>query len=556
MQAPAELVAVGRLQNAAELADTVLAWSGFPLNWRGLLDSQGFGLYPVLDLSAPIEAAMMLDPGDEAPNILMVASAGVRSLDEAVSHLREGGLELVEQSPGVYRLDRAGGPPCALSVAAGPAPARLVCGEEEAIEHLLPFATRGLPTMPLAEAEWQLRLFAEPWRERFGADLKRARAAVVPWVLREYALDSPAFDRALVSVLDGAVEEGIRIFEDARYLAIEGHVDREAMTMRLHTAFALTPSDSTLARTISELAARVTAPPAEFWGLSANTTSAAWMDAGGTSFATELGEAATALLRGLLEHVGARRETLDGVPVVVDLLFGDSRPGLTLTGSAPATKEDPLPNWSAYGLQRPLKEVEAALDAAVAIAREPGLKQLVAGWAVQSRKSTRAVKGVKGRSAAYDITLPSYTSLAGTDTSGAQDGDQTLRLVLLCHEHEGRTWVVVADQLDMAEDVLRDSIVNSGATLQSQTGLEALRGAKGVVIGAMAIQGVLQPLAEQGLVSEAAVEVVGSEPVWIPYTFSATSTSESLELTADAYLRAELFATVTKVVAAAMGLAR
>src|SRR5262245_39156739 len=59
---PAEVFALARVKNLATLADTAVAWSSMPVNWRTELAKEMPGLEQAVQLSAPVEFAAMLDP--------------------------------------------------------------------------------------------------------------------------------------------------------------------------------------------------------------------------------------------------------------------------------------------------------------------------------------------------------------------------------------------------------------------------------------------------------------------------------------------------------------
>ncbi|HEX3597077.1 MAG TPA: hypothetical protein VHU80_18345, partial [Polyangiaceae bacterium] len=128
---PAELFAVARIPNAAKTADTGVAWSGLPVNWRSLLDKAVPGLSQTAVLDSPVDFAAMLDPTSvEEPRVYWAFSVGASSTDTAAAFFRSQGAQVTQESAGAYRAKLGNDLTCSIVRALGSAPARVVCSEE------------------------------------------------------------------------------------------------------------------------------------------------------------------------------------------------------------------------------------------------------------------------------------------------------------------------------------------------------------------------------------------------------------------------------------------
>src|SRR5262245_28485083 len=78
---PENIVGLATLRTPAHTLDTAMAWTGLGLDFRMFLASgPGAALLPVLDLEAPVDAVMTLDPKVKTrPRALFAASIGLTS---------------------------------------------------------------------------------------------------------------------------------------------------------------------------------------------------------------------------------------------------------------------------------------------------------------------------------------------------------------------------------------------------------------------------------------------------------------------------------------------
>lgn len=225
--------------------------------------------------SAPLELAVALD----SPEALLLGgpdlvwSLPLVSFEGALTHLREregqGELSLERKGPGVVALG-AGSRACLLSVALGPAPARLVCAERRAtLDALGPWAARGLPTRTLGPEP----LVVEAWPQRFAREHRDKLAALLRFVAPASAGPTRWTDQAL-SVLG---RDGLDLLGDVKQLRLSAAEQSGALVLELSAD--LDGERSWFARTVGSMPPK-TAGVSELFGRLPPSTDAAFFFSG------------------------------------------------------------------------------------------------------------------------------------------------------------------------------------------------------------------------------------------------------------------------------------
>jgi hypothetical protein len=273
---PAELFAVARLPNTAKTADTGIAWSGLPMNWRSLLDKAVPGLSQAAVFDAPLDFAAMLDPTSvEAPRVLWAFSVGAPSTDVAAAFFRSQGARVTQEAAGAYRVKLGNGLTCMIVRALGAAPARAVCSDEAVdADALAPYMSCGMPTESFGQAELHAHITADPFRRRYGSQVTLVRTVGVPFLLREMSLDHPKFDRALRDVLYGLADEVIALSYDLERVDFDATLATGGNELDLSTTISMMGQRSWLAETTVKAAGRGGPAPDVFWKLPADVLSA------------------------------------------------------------------------------------------------------------------------------------------------------------------------------------------------------------------------------------------------------------------------------------------
>jgi hypothetical protein len=264
--APAGLFVVGRFQQPLAQVDTLGNWLGIPGRVLNFVPERYEGLVASIDGDAPIELAVVYT-GAKRSRGDWVASLGLKSLAQAVEEARAIGAEIQKKAPGVMSVAFGrGGPKCAIALSLGRAPARLVCAETEAaLDAQLPFATRGLPTMPLGSRELELELRLPPLREAFAKEVAGA-GSFATFVARQLELDDPRVDRATADTVKALFEELVQLSEDVDVLALGGNVDEAKGELALGLDFRFRSQKSLIAGVLQD-GSRQGPPPDVFFAL-------------------------------------------------------------------------------------------------------------------------------------------------------------------------------------------------------------------------------------------------------------------------------------------------
>lgn len=224
---PPEVFAIGHVARPRLFVETLGKWSSLPLTPSDLVPSEARGLAPALMWEAPIDLVAALDPFGEGklPEPLLVASIGVKSLQEGLNAAERLQLATHRLAPGVFRIRDLPKGSCALAASVGASPARLVCGKSSKdVDALLPYVTRGLPSEPQTGADFELTLDAAPIQARYGTQITALRL-LGGVAMCEVALDAPRFDRAVSDVIYGGIDEAISLFGDLQQIRIEARLD-------------------------------------------------------------------------------------------------------------------------------------------------------------------------------------------------------------------------------------------------------------------------------------------------------------------------------------------
>src|SRR5262245_36705560 len=187
---PENIVGIATLRTPAHTLDTAMGWTGLGLDFRMLLSSgAGAAILPVLDLEAPIDAVMTLDPKvKNRPRVLVAASIGLTSREAALDAFQglEFPVEFVE--PGIHSVRPNPKTFCFVAAALGKAKARLVCGDDrESVELLSPYLTRGKPSDSTGDADLHVELRAEAAWRQFG-DKTQLLELAIPMLLGEVSI--------------------------------------------------------------------------------------------------------------------------------------------------------------------------------------------------------------------------------------------------------------------------------------------------------------------------------------------------------------------------------
>ncbi len=252
---PREVVLSARFARPKVFFETVAGWGSLPLKLEDVLPSEARALSQAILWEAPVDALVALDATGEGkvPPPVAVISVGLKSVEAALNQAEALRLPTLRIAPGIYRVGEWAELSCAVASSLGAAPARLVCGRSaKDLEALLPYATRGLPKEPQSGADAELSFDIAPLQERYGHDVAALRLAA-GLAVRQVALDSPRFDRALSDAIYGGVDELISLFSDLASLRLEARLDAPRKVLTVSTELRLRGQASWTAGTIAAI---------------------------------------------------------------------------------------------------------------------------------------------------------------------------------------------------------------------------------------------------------------------------------------------------------------
>ncbi len=500
--APAELFAVARFKKPQTAIETVGAWANFPFKLRDVLPPEMKGLEGVVAWDAPVEAAMALDPlGDgKLPEPLAVVSIGLTSLDGALEFARAKGQAVRRLRAGVYRVGDADDVSCAIGVAVGAAPARLVCGHRaHDVDGLFNYATRGLPNEPLPNLDFQIELRLEPVKKKYEAELGSARL-LAGFLLREVQVDNPRFDRALSDVAYTLVDETTAFVHDLDKVRLDANIDtaKNAVNARFDLKFA--SQKSWLVQASTETLAMIEPPPELFWQLPADSTAASFGVGWKPGRLKPIGHTLADLLDGYLESEKVPAGLRDQATKSVEALFDLNTKQVRAQGELSEIPADPLLaadykafGWQVAALDGDSKRVTTLFDGLTGTLSSRDLARLLKQRLsidanVLPKLSAHGVqlKGFKPGAKAYRLDIPlelfekyaknQLGALAASAPKGAKKGTAKSVPLSIVVAYDGqRTWIGASPDEKAVLKRLESLKDPKAALLSTRAGLEALR---------------------------------------------------------------------------------
>ncbi|MEN9578564.1 MAG: hypothetical protein RJA70_1573, partial [Pseudomonadota bacterium] len=273
--APAELILQGRFRDPALLLNRGIDWVHVPFSWEEMLTSQLPGLAPNLDLAAPADITVSLDPESfGAPKVLYAVAVGLKGFDEALHALRSAGRQVERVSSGVHFVQLDPEVSCVVSRSVGKTPARLVCSDSrKSLDLLGPYMSRTLPAQDLGPADVRLTLSVEPIRKRYGKKAHLLKVGI-PVFLREVSLNNHRFDSALSDAAHGVVDELLKLSEELDQLELSARIDEEREVLDAEFSVRLRGNRSFIAGELTHAASAAGPAPALFWQLPADVSGA------------------------------------------------------------------------------------------------------------------------------------------------------------------------------------------------------------------------------------------------------------------------------------------
>ncbi|NRA32407.1 MAG: hypothetical protein HRU17_03605 [Polyangiaceae bacterium] len=309
--APTGLVSVGRIRSVDDFLKSAFQWVGAPVSYDELLGGELPEIAALLTPTAPLDLAVMLDPGAiSAPRFFSAVSIGLTSGDGATEYFRKHGIGLARIASRVYGGQATQKVYCVVAPSFGATAHRLVCGAtEEAVLALYPYMTRGMPTERLSDSDISLRLQMSELRTRYGRKLRAAKSYAIPVALSELRRNDPELDGATTDVVHALADELLALAEDLDEISFELAMDAAHTKCFGHAEIRFRSRLSFLAQGTAAAATRMTVAPDIFWRLPADAQSASYAGPGQPARIEGAAKLLSRLVEGLLGQVSVSKPT-------------------------------------------------------------------------------------------------------------------------------------------------------------------------------------------------------------------------------------------------------
>lgn len=277
--APSNVAAVGRWASVSGSLKTIEKIGKLPLSLDSLLEKElnDKELFALLKLDSPIDGAVVLSSLSTPDKLkpLGVISLPLRSLDEALAMANRAGKPVTIR-PGVHRIGRTRDLVCDISVAVGDVPARLLCAEQEAaLDALVPWMTRGLPTESFGNADLHLELRVQ----NMVATVKQEIEALGPvarneaeQTLRKEGITHPLLNELIAS----AAADAPKFASDVDTLALDVRLDGARTSAAIAGSLKFRGNTAWATRLLTHRNEKAGSPPAAFWQLPKDSDSASF----------------------------------------------------------------------------------------------------------------------------------------------------------------------------------------------------------------------------------------------------------------------------------------
>ncbi len=508
VKAPDNIFGVATLRAPARTLDMAFAWTKLGLDWRALLSAgPAAEILPVLDLDAPVDVVLTLDPKQKSqPRVLFAASVGLSSRQAALDAFRNMGVPAEFVEPGVHSVRPSPKTLCFVAAALGKAKARLVCSEDRATLDLLsPYMTRGNPSANTGDADLHVELRAEtPWR-LFGDKTQFLKLAV-PMALGEASLGNPEFDGALRDAANAIVDEVILGLEDADAIRLDAWLRETEQELEARLSVDFHGTKSWLGRTLRDSAGREGTAPEVFWKLPGDATEAIHYSASNPETMKGALPVLERLLRGGLSHLGASAAIVQAWPRAFNDLLLVPGPVVSARGNVPAALAgNPADahaqvraslGWTLVGTEDENARYGAFFEQTLKLYEDAALRR---GLAKNQGLDTAKLPKVQSRkgparlpdSRIYEVSLPPSLYAEIAPESGAAKLDKPIPFAILVCRDGRRTWLGLSSYADLLEERMAALLgtPDPASTLDRKSGLERLRREKSLVGGFWTLAG-------------------------------------------------------------------
>jgi hypothetical protein len=427
-----------------------------------------------MDPEAPIDFVLVVDTQSRKsmPEPMPAVAVGLTSAQAAV---RATGAR--PAGDGLWRIDGGDGEReddgCVIALAAGKAPARLVCAEDaRQLGKLAPYLARTVPSEPLAAADLHMELALRGLLDKYGRGWAN-QARGLPVFAEELKMGNATFDRALLDAAQALADEAGALIADADGAVLDLSVDPQKGG-RVLGELRLVGKRSWLARALLDGAHLAGPAPELFWRVPASATTVSYARAGDPALYEGILATGRILVEGMLDK--AQFATPADRKAIAKLLrspfAAKHTAGVSVSGhfAAPGAASGPKPGhpllemfgdtvgWHMFGVEEPPATIVAYAKELVATYNRPTLQAALKKELGSEANLLPTVKTVAAPRAlgagALDVeiamTVPDGAIPPSAVPGGAPPKAKpvTLRVHLLVMGDGGRTWFGVAANRD------------------------------------------------------------------------------------------------------------
>jgi hypothetical protein len=514
--APDNLVAIASLRTPARTLDTAMSWTGLGIDFRTLVQSSGPGaaLLPVLNLEAPLDVVVTIDPKvKNKPRLLFAASIGLTSRQAALEAFQglEFPVEFVE--PGVHLVRPSAKVVCFVAPALGKASARLVCGEDrESVELLSPYLTRGIPSEGTGDADLHVELRAEaPWR--LYGDKTQLLQLGIPMLLGEVSIGNPEFDGALRDGATALVDELVLSLGEVKDLKLDAWLRSDPSAsenneLEADLALAFNASRSWLSRALADGEGRASVAPPAFWKLPGDANQAAYYSTSNPTMTQSGVDVLERLFESGLGHLGASPGVQRSWSAAFKQAMDVRGPIVSARGSIP---KESLPatldareelrssfGYTIVGVDDPDSRYPAWLEQTLELYEDTALrKSLAAKYGLDTSKLPKA-QSKKGPARLPDartieLTVPAALFAEAFEDKGVDVTKLApIPIVIVTCRVAGYSWLAVSSYGSVLEQKLATVMAKAGpeGALEARAGLDRLRRDRGNAAGFWTLAGI------------------------------------------------------------------
>lgn len=504
-KAPSGVVARLRVQNMAQIADSVMEAASIPFDWRSVLEEgrETSVWAAAIDWEGSIEAVLAMNiKRPQKPHGAF--SVGVRGIGPVLSLLEQKDIGALE-GPGEVFYFEVAGDDCAVGPALGSSPARVVCANSRgSLDLLLPYALRGLPEEKLSDADVHMQLDMKPLVAAYGTELKTF-LRWAPAAARSQHQGNRTFDSALS---DGAVElarEGGALIDELQRVTIQIRQEAGDFTGTVDVDFKGEVSD--VSKILADFESRQNEVPQIFDEIPSTASSAGYSREISGKYSKKWVSIIADLVQGGAEMDGVSRNVSKRLGSVVKQLGPDGQTGVYARGPLVTSKvggEDILRSaWVLSGTTRSKADIVKLLDDLGFVMASEDLKKMnpeTPGFPELKRKNV-AIAGAAGATV-FEWRLPpelmGLARLFGAQIgSEFEMGDPTDQLkdlqrgLIAVHQVGDATWISWGQTKEELSESFSALTAKDAERLGSLGDLGGVRGEPAVTAGFARLDGLV-----------------------------------------------------------------